>query len=170
MQEIISILKLLAESNTINFIIMVALLWYIVRKIHLGAFFDGASDKIHSNIENSELSKQRSEGTLAESQKKMDKLPDDLAALEKTSESKIKAFEEKIKSNTERTIFDLGQSIKRVMEIEEKKVSNIMTEKTSRDSIALAKNKIIDILNKNPDLHNRFIQQSLEELDRVKIQ
>ena len=100
----------------------------------------------------------------------MENLPEEIASLEKTSRNKIQAFEDKIKRNTEQTISDINKSIKRVMDIEEKKVSNIITQKTSKDSIELAKNKIIDILNKNPDLHNQFIQQSLDELDKVNIQ
>ena len=56
------------------------------------------------------------------------------------------------------------------MEIEEKKISNLVTKKTSKESIDLAKNKLIDLLKKEPELHNQFIQQSLDELDKVKIQ
>ena len=170
MQEIISILKTLAESNTINFIIMVALLWVIVKKIRLGELFENASEKIHKNIETSEQTKQKSRETLELSKKRMENLPEEIASLEKTSKNKIQAFEDKIKRNTEQTISDINKSIKRVMDIEEKKVSNIITQKTSKDSIELAKNKIIDRLNKNPDLHNQFIQQSLDELDKVNIQ
>jgi len=169
MQDIISILKSLAESNTVNFVIMVILLGVIIQKMHLGSMFEKSSNAIHDNIEKSERSKRKSLETLASSQKQMERLPEDIAALEQTSESKIKAFEDKIKSNTQKTIFDLNQSINRVMEIEEKKISNFITEKASQDSINLAKNKIIDILNQNPDLHNQFIQQSLDELDKVKI-
>lgn len=169
MQEIISILKTLAESNTVNFIIMAIILGVIIKKMNTTSMLEKSSDTIRNNIEKSERSKRKSHETLAESQKQMDRLPQDIAALESTSESKIKAFEDKIKSNTKKTISDINQSINRAMEIEEKKISNLITEKTSKDSITSAKNKIIDILNQNPDLHNQFIQQSLDELDKVQI-
>lgn len=169
MQEIISILKMLVESNTVNFIIMVILLYVILKKVHLGAAFEKMIDSIKNNIEKSEHTKRKSLETLENSKNKMEKLPEDLAALEKTSGDKIKAFEDKITSNTKKTISDLNSSIARVMEIEEKKISNLITEKTSKDSVNLAKSKIIDLLNKNPELHNQFIQQSLDELDKVKI-
>lgn len=169
MQEIISILKMLVESNTVNFIIMVILLYVILKKVHIGTAFEKMIDSIKNNIEKSEHTKRKSLETLENSKNKMEKLPEDLAALEKTSGDKIKAFEDKITSNTKKTISDLNSSISRVMEIEEKKISNLITEKTSKDSVNLAKSKIIDLLNKNPELHNQFIQQSLDELDKVKI-
>ncbi len=169
MQEILSILKTLAESNTINFIIMLVILGMIVRKIHLNDSFQSAADKIQNNIETSEKTKQNSQDNLVKSQKKMEELPNELAALEQTSAIKIKAFEDNIAITTQKTITDLTQSIKKVMAIEEKKLSNHIKEKTSQDSIDLAKTKIIDILRKNPDLHNQFIQQSLDELDKVKL-
>lgn len=169
MQEILSILKTLAESNTINFIIMLVILGMIVRKIHLNDSFQSVADKIQNNIETSEKTKQNSQDNLVKSQKKMEELPNELAALEQTSASKIKAFEDNIAITTQKTITDLTQSIKKVMAIEEKKLSNHIKEKTSQDSIDLAKTKIIDILRKNPDLHNQFIQQSLDELDKVKL-
>ncbi len=169
MQEILSILKTLAESNTINFIIMLVILGLIVRKIHLNESFQKATDKIQNNIETSEKTKQNSQDNLAQSQKKMEELPKELATLEKTSESKIKSFEDTIKITTQKTITNINQSIQKTMAIEEKKLSNHIKERTSHESIDLAKNKIIDILKKNPNLHNQFIQQSLDELDKVKL-
>ena len=170
MQEIISILKTLVQSNTVNFIIMVILLYVILKKVHIGAAFEKMVEAIRNNIEKSEQTKSKSLETLETSQAKMAKLPEDIALLEKTSSDKIKAFEDKINSNTQKTIADLNGSVKRIMEIEEKKISNLVTKKTSKESVDLAKNKLIDLLKKEPELHNQFIQQSLDELDKVKIQ
>ena len=44
-----------------------------------------------------------------------------------------------------------------------------MTEKTSHNSMELAKQHILKRLEENPELHNQFILNSLDELDKVKL-
>ena len=68
-----------------------------------------------------------------------------------------------------KAIFNIEKNIDKVVSIEEKKISNLLTEKTSLASIELAKQHIEKMLEQNPELHNKFIQNSIDELDKVKI-
>lgn len=169
MNEILNIIKELATSNTINFIIMVGLLWFIIKKVHIGTALKNSIDTIKKQISNSEEEKIRSNKLLHKNEDLMKKLPNDLEELEKTSKNKLTAFEEDIKKNTAKSIENLASSIERIKTIEEKKVSNTLTSETSREAIDLAKQEIRQLLENNPELHNDFIQQSLDELDKVKI-
>ena len=53
--------------------------------------------------------------------------------------------------------------------MEESKISNSLKTKTAAESIKNAEHNIIDILELNPQLHDKFINNSLEELERVTI-
>ena len=44
-----------------------------------------------------------------------------------------------------------------------------MTGKTVIASVELAKDNIKILLKSNPDLHNKFFEDSLDELDKVKL-
>ena len=73
--------------------------------------------------------------------------------MEKTSQSKLTAFEEKIEDNTRKTIENLVLSTDRIKSIEEKKVSNLLTQSTSKEALELAKNRICELLENNPEMH-----------------
>ena len=169
MNETLNILKELATSNTINFAIMAILLGVIIKKLHLSTAFEKSIEAIKNQISNSETEKANSSKILGKNKDLIEKLPNELEEMEKTSQSKLTAFEEKIEDNTRKTIENLVLSTDRIKTIEEKKVSNLLTQSTSKEALELAKNRICELLEKNPEMHNDFIQQSIDELDKVKI-
>lgn len=169
MNETLNILKELATSNTINFAIMAILLGVIIKKLHLSTAFEKSIEAIKNQISNSETEKANSSKILGKNKDLIEKLPNELEEMEKTSQSKLTAFEEKIEDNTRKTIENLVLSTDRIKSIEEKKVSNLLTQSTSKEALELAKNRISELLENNPEMHNDFIQQSIDELDKVKI-
>ncbi len=169
MTEVISFLKFLATSNTINFILMVAFLAWVVNKINLNSSLEKSIEAVKSTIKKSDDEKLKSHKVLDEAKALIDGLPNDIKTLEKNSAEKIDVFKSQIEAETQKTIYNLEQNIDRVISIEEKKISNILTEKTSSASVELAKQHIINVLKSNTDLHNQFIQNSLDELERVKL-
>ncbi len=169
MQEFLSILKYLATSNTINFIIMVTLLAIIVKKMNLGASLEKSIEAVKSTISKSDEEKAGAQKKLDSAKDLIEKLPQDIKALEETSKGKVEVFRDKIDENTQKAIFNIEKNVDRVVSIEEKKISNLLTEKTSLASVELAKQHIEKMLEQNPELHNQFIQNSIDELDKVKI-
>lgn len=169
MQEVISFFKYLATSNTINFIIMVVILGVIVKKINLKLSFDSAIDKVKTSIKQSDAAKSDSISKLSEAQSAIDHLPQDIAALEKEAIEKAKVFKSKIEESTQKTISSIEGNVDRALAIEEKKLSNLLTGKTVVASVELAKDHIKHLLANDPDLHQQFIQESIDELVKVKL-
>ncbi len=169
MQEIISFLKLLITSNTFNFIVMLIILGAIVKKLNLGKSFDGAVDKVKESLKKSDEEKISSQRLIDEAEKLMKQLPQDIETLKNNSKDKASIFKSKIEETTNKTISDIEQNVENAVQIEEKKISNLMCEKTSKASVELAKQYILETLDSNPNLHNKFFMESLEELDKVKL-
>jgi F0F1-type ATP synthase membrane subunit b/b' len=167
MQEIITILKTLATSNTINFLLMVWILAVIVRKINLGNAFAKGVSEVKSLITKSEDKKNESQKNLDEVNILMEKLPQDVVDLEKASKEKAKVFKKTIEENTKNTVSNLEKNIEKVVSVEEKKISNLLQEESANASIELAKQKILEALETKPELHNEFIKDSLDELEKV---
>lgn len=157
------------HSNVINFVIMIAILYAIIKKVNLGKTFDQSIENVSANINKSDNEKVKAQSLLDDAQNLIDKLPNDIKTLENNSKEKVAIFTDKIAENTQKTIFELEKNIDKVISIEEKKISNLMNEKTSKASVELAKQHITDLLDKNPELHNQFITNSLDELDKVKL-
>ena len=150
MEHLTEIFKYLANTNTINFIIMVVLLGYIVKKMSLGKSFEHGIENIKTTITKSDKTKNLSQNKTGQgkkfSQALIDGLPNDIKTLEKNSAEKIDIFKEKIKDNTKKSINSISNNIEKVISIEEKKISNLLTEKTSADAVELAKAKIEEMV------------------------
>lgn len=164
-----SIIQYILHSNIINFAIMIYILAVIIKKLNLGNNFKKSIEDVELEIKKSDNEKEKSKKLLEEAQELLDNLPKDIELIEKTSEEKTKAFRNSIDENTQKSIFNIDRNIKKILSIEEKKISNIMTEKTSKASIELAKKHIENLLNETPELHNKYIMESLDELDKVTI-
>ena len=169
MQEIISILKYILQSNIINFILMLVILVWIVRKFNIGKSFDDSVAVVEAGIKKSDDEKLKSQEKLNEAKALIDRLPEDVKALKQSSEDKGKIFKREIENNAKKTILGINHNIEHNIEVEEQKFSNVLTDKTSTASVELAALHIKNLLASNPELHNKFIQDSLDELDKVKL-
>ena len=78
MQEILSFLKYLATSNTINFIIMIIILAVIVKKMNLSASMDKSISGVESSIKKSDDEKSNAEKMLNDATLKVEELPKDI--------------------------------------------------------------------------------------------
>lgn len=107
MQEFLSILKYLATSNTINFIIMVTLLAIIVKKMNLGASLEKSIEVVKATISKSDEEKSGAQKKLDSAKGLIEKLPQDIKNLEQTSKEKVEVFKDKIDENAQKAIFNI---------------------------------------------------------------
>lgn len=163
------LLKKLAESNTINFIIMLGILAVIVIKMNLKASMDTSISNVAGIIEKSDDAKSESITKLEKSKAEIEKLPTDIENLKKEAKVKADVFKKQIENSSSEEISNIKNSVSRVMSIEEKKISNDLQKKTIEESILMAEKNIKRMLSENSDLHRQFIQESLDELDKVNL-
>ena len=82
---------------------------------------------------------------------------------------KADVFKKQIEDSSSDEVSNIKNSVSRVMSIEEKKISNDIQKKTIEESILMAEKNIKRMLSENSDLHRQFIQESLDELDKVNL-
>ena len=58
----------------------------------------------------------------------------------------------------------LDKNFRRSVEAQEKTVSAKLSDETFQSAIELAKQKVIKMLEENPELHNKFIDESIGAL------
>jgi len=169
MDKIISLFEYLAKSNTINFLIMAYILYWIVKKIDTKSMFEKSVKNIQDSIKQSETEKENSKNLLQDAKNTMDKLPKQIEEIEKFNEQKTQTFKKQLEESSDAAIKNISKNIEKVFAIEEKKISNEITSETVSDSIEQSKQNIIEMLKNKPELHYKFIEKSLDELDRVQL-
>jgi F0F1-type ATP synthase membrane subunit b/b' len=82
--------------ETINFILLVGVLVYLYRK-HGRAFFNERSEAIHKSLDESRQALERAQARLAEAEKKLDGLQDEVRALKERAEKEIVVEQERMR-------------------------------------------------------------------------
>lgn len=169
MQTLSSIIKYILESNIINFIIMCYILYFICKKFDIKTHFITSIEKVKSVIDNSEQEKFHSQQNLEKSIEKLEELPQKITEMKNASKQKSELFIQQSKHDLQINIDNINQNSKKTLSIEEKKISNEILSNTVKVSIDNSRQKILNQLKSNPDLHLQFIQQSLSELEKANI-
>ena len=164
-----NILITLAKTNTVNFLLMAAILYLIIKKMNISSSLKKGVDNVINSIKNSEQEKENSQNLVDSAAATMSKLPEQIKEIEKFSEQKTEVFKKQLEESSKKSIEDIKQNVQKVVAIEEKKISNHITSETVADSIEASKNNIIEMLKDKPNLKYKFIDKSLEELDRIQL-
>lgn len=169
-EQIIKILKYILESNIINFIIVVWLFAWLFKKIDIKSLFSGAIKSVEDYIKKSEQDKAKSVRLVEKAQDTLSKLPSQITEIQRISKQKTDILIEKLEENTKQSVEKINKNISKIKSIEEDKASNTVTEYAFNKSIEQASSKIIEMLKNNPQLHEKFIKESLEELEKLPCQ
>ena len=169
METIISFLKYLATTNAVNFVIMIGILAFIVVKMNLKSGLDKSITNIADNIKNSDDEKVNAQKTLQTSQKNYENLPKEIESIKNETKIKIEALKNDIDLSTQKTIQSIENNTQKIISAEDKNLSNELLQNAFKSAIETAKQNITDTLKNNQKLHLKFIDDSLEELDKVNI-
>ena len=76
----------------------------------------------------------------------------------------MKKITKKIEFKKKKKVTNIKNNIERAISAEEKTISARLSKKTALASSELAKQHIITLLEAHPELHEKYINQSIEEL------
>lgn len=161
--------NLIVQSNTFNFAILVIIIAVVFAKIDLPGIIEKIKNDVARAIENAKQEKENAEKDLKTAQKTAANTDNEVAEQLKTAENNAQNLSQGIMKNTELQIENIKSNILKVINAEEKSLSAKLTQDTVNNSIELAKQNIINKLNENPGLHNKFIDDSINEIDRVQL-
>lgn len=169
MQAVNEMIKYILESNIINFCLMAWLLVWICKKMNLKSSFGNYVRAVEDYIKKSEFEKQNSDKLVKESEKLINKLPQDIKNIEKFNKQKSEILKKQLEDSAQKTITKIAKDVEDKKIIDEKIASNSMIQYSFNKSIKKVENDIIEKLKSKPELKYKFIDKSLEELDRIKL-
>ena len=164
MNSIGQIWNFIVTSNFFNFVVMVLILAWIINKINLGEILEKAVSNIKNSIEKSESEKAAGEKELLSAQKSVENLASEIQEKLTAAENQAEKIAKNIIEETEQKVKNIQSNIERSVRAEEKTISARLSKKTAAASAELAKQHIKAVLETHPELHEKYINQSIEEL------
>lgn len=157
----------IVESNTFNFIIFVAILAFIFKKIDVASIITSLQQKIIKIIETAKKERADAEDELRKAEKSVENLGQELKIIMDDAQKSAETIEKKIFIEAQSQIENIEANAKKIIAAEEKLLISNLTKATAKASIEKAKQNITGVLESTPSLHEKYIDQSIDELDRL---
>ena len=167
MNELANFWNIIVESNTFNFAVLLIIFAVLYKKMNVADGIEKIKQGIINSINSAKEEQKCAKNKLKDAQKSIENIDSDIAKQLKDAVQRGEGLANQILANTEEKVQLIEKNVKRVINAEEKTLSAKMTEKTLNASIKLAKKHIISTLENNQDLHNKFIDESIENIDRI---
>lgn len=169
MESLSEILSFIGRTNLFNFVIFLSIILFLVKKLDVRGSLDAMKNDVAEHIEESKSVKAESETHLSSIEEKISHLEEEIDGIIKSSEANAKLVGEKILEEASKTVDGMNENSRKLVQNKTALLKNDILKRTSDASIEVAKNHIINELNNNYDLHNKFIDESIEAINGVDL-
>lgn len=169
MEQLIEIWAKICESNLFNFIVMILLLAWMVKKFDLGSKIEAGRKKIEQNISESEKAKEESLTKLYKAQEDATKVDEEMFKIFKAAEENAKVMGEKLiaEANSQKDV--IKENSKKAIDANIKSVKNEILKETAEEAMKLAEEHIKSELERDPNLHQKYIYESIDAIDGIGV-
>lgn len=157
----------IVESNTLNFIIFVGLFALIFKKININGIIASVHSKIIKVLDEADKERVEALEKLTNAEKAVENLAEDLKLIVKDAEKSAEIISNKIMDEAKSQVGTIEANATKIIEAEEKQLIAKLTKSTSFASVETAQKHIQNVLAQTPTLHEKYINESIEELDRL---
>ena len=149
--------------------IVVIILAFIFYKLNIKQKLENLQKEIKAYVDSSTDEKELAQKELAKSEQAVEKLPSDIDKIKKDTDNSLKNIENKVYNETEEQKKDIANNAQRLLNLETKKFYSKLISILSEKSVDLAKENAIEQLNQNKDLHKAYIDEAINELDKINL-
>lgn len=167
METFSHIWNIFVQANLFNFVLFVAFFVWVFKKIKFGEIIKNLQKSVEDTVNSAKNEKDESVNLLKSANKSIENIENELSIIIDDAKKSAGIISKKIKDEAEKQVLSIEQNSKKIVDAEEKKVVSLLTKKTSKASIAVAKDQIKQALAQNPSLHEKYINESIDELDRL---
>ena len=160
---------LIVKSNTFNFIIMLIIFAIIWQKLNISEKLETIRLEIANFIENSKHEKENAEKQLETTKKDIENVKDEIIKTIESAKISAQNVYEEINKMTHNAVEKIEANVDKIIDNETRKINSKLTINTAQSAINLAKTKLKKMFEENPNLHEQYIEQSIEAIDRIKI-
>lgn len=157
------------NTNVLNFIVLVLILAFCIVKFDLKGMLNAMQKKVADLIEEVKQNKLNSEKTLADAKSSVKNLASDIKTINTDADESAKAISEKIMKEAEVQVKNIENNADKVISAEEKQVVADLIKEVSAISIDKSKENIQNMLANNIELHEKYINESIDKLDGLAL-
>ena len=169
MESISEIINYIGRTNLFNFVISLAIIIFVCKKINVTGKLEAAKKDVVNNIENSKTAKSDSESTLKAIEESVAHIEEEIDEIIKKAEENARMVGGKILEDAEKSVENIKYNSKKTADARAGLIRNDIMRRASAASVDVAKNHIINELRNNPELHNKLIDESVDAINGVKI-
>lgn len=166
-ESISKIWNIIVESNTFNFIVFALIVAWIFKKIDIKNMISSLQQKIIKILDEVRKEHEDAKNELLNAEKAIENLEDELKNIVDDAHKSAEVISNKILDEAKKQIEGIEANAKKVIEAEEKLLISKLTRSTSQASVEAAKSHIKNVLEQTPTLHEKYINESIDELDRL---
>lgn len=160
--------NLIVQSNTFNFIVMLAILAVAYQKLNLSSAIEKMKSEIIDFIEKSKTERKDSEVHLTNTKKSVENLDSEIReTLEKSKAIAQNVFDE-IQGMAQKSVEKIEANVDKIIDNETRKVNTKLSQTTADSAVSLATLKLKEHFATKPELHAKNINEAIETLDKVQ--
>lgn len=161
--------NVILESNTFNFIVLAIIIIYLMKKLRAGAALENLKNAIIKRIDDSKAEKEKALSELKTAEKAVENLDNEIKERYNLAEQNANGVIQQTVMNAENQVSHILQNAENAIENEEKQISAQLLKSTAEKALLTAKDIIAARLKENPELHEKYINEAIEDIDRVKL-
>lgn len=158
--------NIIVQTNTFNFIIFVILFAIIFKYAKVGNLISSMQIKVKQYIDDSEKAKVVSVQNLKEAEQKFANVETEIAEIVENADLNATRLSRKILADANVQSENILLNADKLNDSNGKKIISELSQQAALVSVELAKRHIIDVLDKKPQYHAKFVEDSIKELDR----
>ena len=124
-------------------------------------------NKIRQTIEDSEKDKNNAQKNKSQAVKSVNNTENEIGDINTVADDKARILTEQIRQDTNSKIQSIQNNAKRILNFEEKSLTSILISNIGLKSVDKAKAQLIKEIGQNKELHSKFIDDSIEELNKA---
>lgn len=157
------------HSNVINFAIMIALFAFIAYKLKVGQKIEDMTASIKSKVEESDAIKEEAKKDFHNIADSLEHIEDELKAIVDKAEQTAKSFEQKAREDLDKSVALLKQNIEKQIETEQNHIKGELLNNVASSSIEIAQRQIKTALDKDKQLHRKYIEDFINSIDKADV-
>lgn len=162
-----NIWDIIVKSNLFNFIVFVLILAWVFKKIDVASMIKSLQDKIIKIIDEVKKNHKDAKENLLSAEKSIEHLEEELEVIVKDAQKSADVISDKILTEAKKQLESIEFNAQRIIDAEEKMLISNLAKNTSKASIEHAQSHIKNTLAQTPSLHEKYINESIDELDRL---
>lgn len=156
----------LLATNLINFIIVIATLALIFKKVRLAEIIQKLADDIQANVEKSATNAANALKEYKETKKATKDIPKLQEDIIENAKNNALTLKEKIEAKTKFQENEIRNNVEKIFQNQSEKAKKMTTNEIYLACIDLAQEQIIEKLDK--ETHKKLIDSSIDELDKIE--